>query len=87
MNRSVPCAQRQDVVVAHQPGGGPYFLIHITNSLRRVNESVDSAGAAVDPDAVTRTSAGRIDAATGRIRTILGPARRRRAGPARARLQ
>ena len=29
----VPCAQRQDVVVAHQPGGGDYLRI---NSLRRV---------------------------------------------------
>eukprot|EP01043_Picozoa_sp_COSAG02_P015428 COSAG02_NODE_659_length_18772_cov_14.955015_3_plen_205_part_00 len=33
LHQGVPCAQRQDVVVAHQPGGGDYLRI---NSLRRV---------------------------------------------------
>eukprot|EP01043_Picozoa_sp_COSAG02_P039013 COSAG02_NODE_3049_length_7469_cov_357.503121_10_plen_201_part_00 len=37
-HQAVPCAQRQDVVVAHQLGGR-YFLI---NSLRREKGSVDS---------------------------------------------
>jgi predicted alpha/beta hydrolase family esterase len=32
LHQAVPCAQRQDVVVAHQPGGGDYLRI---NSLRR----------------------------------------------------
>ena len=33
LHQAVPCAQRQDVVVAHQRGGGDYLRI---NSLRRL---------------------------------------------------
>ena len=30
LHQAVPCAQREDVVVAHQPGGGVYFANQFT---------------------------------------------------------
>ena len=35
LHQGVPCGQRQDVVVAHQPGGGEYFLNKFTPALER----------------------------------------------------
>ena len=43
LHQAVPCAQRQDVVVAHQRFSAAAADILLINSLRRVNGSVDSS--------------------------------------------